>query len=441
MNLKQTLTSRKNRDSLNDGSKFLEPQLLFFILIFALLGGYLLYRSFATNPNLLGDCNNDNVVNVTDLSLLLSNYNSTSNLSCDFNHDNVVSILDLSTLLSHYGQTYSVTYPPTSYSVHHYWVGIFGTNAFNFPTDSSKMDDFIAHAPDSWGTQGAPFKQYQPHGHVVFYQEFGVAGDGISTTLSETIARSSGYLAHHNGAEILNPWGGTNKVVDLGKAGVAAAYVSSIESHYQNNSWDGIFADDVNAWYNLWSNGQSIDGYTSPDDYWTRAVVPLMQYVYAHLKADKNAVVIPNIGDWALHTNLNSIISNTDGGNNEYYLMWNGAGVQDPATIENEYSEMQTVINAGKTYYGIVHRTDLQGLRFAFCAAAIMGGDHANQVRISNQVNYGSDPLAWDVSLQTALGTPTNGVSHTTGSTTWSRSFSGGQTLIINTGTQTCSGI
>jgi hypothetical protein len=55
-----------------------------------------------------GDLNSDNVVNIFDLSILLSNYGKTkaqaSNPACDLNNDNVVNIFDLSILLSNYGK-------------------------------------------------------------------------------------------------------------------------------------------------------------------------------------------------------------------------------------------------------------------------------------------------------------------------------------------------
>jgi hypothetical protein len=57
-----------------------------------------------------GDINNDNSVNITDLSLLLSSYGqntsqcvTNSTYQCDLNNDAVVNIFDLSVLLSNYG--------------------------------------------------------------------------------------------------------------------------------------------------------------------------------------------------------------------------------------------------------------------------------------------------------------------------------------------------
>jgi hypothetical protein len=55
-----------------------------------------------TCPN--GDVNSDCHVTITDLSILLANWNSTTNATCDLNHNGVVDIFDLSILLSNYGR-------------------------------------------------------------------------------------------------------------------------------------------------------------------------------------------------------------------------------------------------------------------------------------------------------------------------------------------------
>ena len=90
---------------------FSSRRLLLFALAFGLVGGYILLRTFASpNPNLPGDLNGDNTVGITDLSILLSNYNTT-NPTADINLDGTVNILDLSILLSHWGQSYV---PPTT---------------------------------------------------------------------------------------------------------------------------------------------------------------------------------------------------------------------------------------------------------------------------------------------------------------------------------------
>src|SRR4051812_2316746 len=109
----------KKLKNLRHRFSFSQPELTIFIVIFGLIG-ILIYRSFAaSNPNLPGDLNNDNTVNVTDLSILLSNY-GTTNTAADINSDGTVNVLDLSILLSHYGGSYTGGVPSG-----YYWTGDF----------------------------------------------------------------------------------------------------------------------------------------------------------------------------------------------------------------------------------------------------------------------------------------------------------------------------
>jgi len=100
--------------SLKPKRNFSHPQLLIFAIAFALIG-YLIFRSLAApNPSLPGDLNNDNTVNITDMSIMLSNY-GTSNSAADINGDGTVNVLDMSILLSHYGQSVSGTTIPLNF--------------------------------------------------------------------------------------------------------------------------------------------------------------------------------------------------------------------------------------------------------------------------------------------------------------------------------------
>jgi hypothetical protein len=56
----------------------------------------------STLASAIGDANSDGHINITDLSIILTNY-GTSLSGCDFNYDGLVNIFDLSILLSHYG--------------------------------------------------------------------------------------------------------------------------------------------------------------------------------------------------------------------------------------------------------------------------------------------------------------------------------------------------
>jgi lysophospholipase L1-like esterase len=85
--------------------------ILLVVLCFAVLGSVFLWRSFAANPNLVGDLDNNNVVELKDLSLLLSTWNQKPS-SNDISGDGAVGIQDLSMLLSNWNKTYTPT-PPT----------------------------------------------------------------------------------------------------------------------------------------------------------------------------------------------------------------------------------------------------------------------------------------------------------------------------------------
>jgi len=81
--------------------------------VLSFFGVAFLWNSLAaTNPNLLGDLNGDNKVNVSDLSILLTNFNKTGS-AADLNGDNKVTVADLSILLTHWGKTVGGTTPPT----------------------------------------------------------------------------------------------------------------------------------------------------------------------------------------------------------------------------------------------------------------------------------------------------------------------------------------
>jgi Dockerin type I domain len=71
------------------------------VLIISFIGIQLISRSHAAS-NPYGDLNNDGVVNITDLSILLTNW-GTSNQIADINNDGKVNISDLSIMLSHWG--------------------------------------------------------------------------------------------------------------------------------------------------------------------------------------------------------------------------------------------------------------------------------------------------------------------------------------------------
>ncbi|MDA0164223.1 putative glycoside hydrolase [Solirubrobacter ginsenosidimutans] len=327
------------------------------------------------------------------------------------------------------GTTQSSSAPQLS--VRHLWTNSDGTSAFSPSTDSARTDVFIAHAFDSFA-QADAYHANRPAGQAYFYADFGVAGDPccVASVLDAATVDAHGWWATHNGARIPNPWGGASWLVDLGKPGVAAAYAAALEAKWGAHNWQGVFADDINAWRNL---GYAIDGYASAGDWINRAVVPLVRTVTGAIAADKGGVVIPNIGNWPQEPDMDAVADAASGGLNEWYLTWGGGAGQAVAEIEAEYASMRRAIAGGRTYLGIVHSTALT--RYAFCAAAIMG--ERDKVLITNQTSYGSAPLAWDPVFDLDLGAATEPTRHTAGSTAWSRRFTN-HALSIDTGAQTC---
>ena len=85
--------------------------LVVYVGIFGALGGTIIMLSHASNPNLTGDENNDGVVNILDLSVVLTNWH-TNNTAVDLNGDGFVDVFDLSILLTNWGKTGSISGGP-----------------------------------------------------------------------------------------------------------------------------------------------------------------------------------------------------------------------------------------------------------------------------------------------------------------------------------------
>ena len=82
--------------------------------VIALVGGLFIWRSFAAVTPMQADIDANGVVNLTDLSKLLTNYGkSGAGLMGDLNGDNAVNLTDLSLLLAQYGKTVGTTPNPT----------------------------------------------------------------------------------------------------------------------------------------------------------------------------------------------------------------------------------------------------------------------------------------------------------------------------------------
>ncbi len=131
----------------------------------------------AATPNALkGDINGDNVVNVTDLSLLLSNYgklaSASNNPNADVNADGAIGILDLSILLSNYGKSGTPSPSPSPSPV---------------PT---KPKIFGANNAVGWGEAARAKQLLGVNGDRTCHDEFG----SLDADLGPKIAANSMYL-------------------------------------------------------------------------------------------------------------------------------------------------------------------------------------------------------------------------------------------------------
>lgn len=87
---------------------------------FVTVGVALVIASSALNPNLPGDVNDDNVVNITDIATVLKYYGSANTLG-DVNKDNVVNITDIADILKQYGKTYTAPTNPVPTGITGNW--------------------------------------------------------------------------------------------------------------------------------------------------------------------------------------------------------------------------------------------------------------------------------------------------------------------------------
>ena len=72
-------------------------------------------KAASTGDPIIGDVNNDGVVNMVDIGIVIDNYGSTnpSVARADVNNDGKVNIIDIGIVVDHYGQTQSSTPTPT----------------------------------------------------------------------------------------------------------------------------------------------------------------------------------------------------------------------------------------------------------------------------------------------------------------------------------------
>lgn len=226
-------------------NQFSRQKFFIFIFVFAAIGGIVIWRSLAApNPNLPGDINGDNTVNITDLSILLTNY-GTSNTSADINSDGAVNVLDLSILLSHYGQNYT----PPSISTIPNSLGVMGQPAPSW-TDSTK-----------WRSDSASLLS-QLYSANTGASDLAVAGYGIAYVK----ATSSDPLVTVTNT---NGWG-TNPGTTSFRAPSAAKPAAGTDAHLAVEQPDGSVLE-------MWQAAKSGSNWTAG----AVAVAKAGQYYYA----------------------------------------------------------------------------------------------------------------------------------------------------------------
>src|SRR4051812_33854257 len=95
----------RNRERSGKVPLYRSVRALVFGGVVAIVGIVLLWRSFAATPA-SADLNGDGIVNLSDLSILMSNFGKTeANIKGDINADGTVNLADLSMLLSNYGKS------------------------------------------------------------------------------------------------------------------------------------------------------------------------------------------------------------------------------------------------------------------------------------------------------------------------------------------------
>jgi hypothetical protein len=213
---------------------------LVLIMIFGLIGGYIFVNLSAASGQ-KGDVNGDGKVDITDLSILLSNYNKTTTYDKgDLDSNGIVNILDLSILLSNYGKV----------------LGIEGRVLFmegttsatdvytNNPTPTTQQwmrdhwDQAVVYSPYwdtrlSWYPNGSPYLD----AYAIYL------GSDLANQHPDWILKDS------NGNKLYIPFACngttcTQYAADIGSPAWRQYYIDQMKA-YVNLGYKGIYVDDV----------------------------------------------------------------------------------------------------------------------------------------------------------------------------------------------------
>jgi hypothetical protein len=267
------LMSKALRGLLKPKDKISKKQLAVYAVILAVVGGaILLITHAAPNPNLPGDLNSDNTVNASDLSLLLTNYNTT-NSAADINGDGHVNVLDLSILLGHYGQSVTVT---TSGGTPGIGVLAYGGNLKYV----LNLNGYSMVIGSSYSSDSSLLQSTAGRGLTYF------AGSDVNTTYSTGVpysqASANGWLLYCGTILCVNKGFANDYIGDVGSSGYQQAFITNVENYLAAHpGTDGIFIDDV-----LYTATGLIGSY--PNKYpslstWSSAQVSFVKAVYSAL--------------------------------------------------------------------------------------------------------------------------------------------------------------
>jgi hypothetical protein len=232
------------------------PQLVVVVGLVVLAGYVIVTSHAATNP--IGDINGDGVVNVFDLSIMLSDW-GTANTVADLNHDGTVGILDLSTLLSNWGQIGTPppsgtptpsTLPPTSPSPSPSGTacslpgnGNCGPYGYHGITNSNGYNTYVSNQMWGCGTPGScgpeTMLAYNP---------------GNWSVTSTQAAGNTGVLTFPDVQQLTNNWGtnGFNGSSDMPISGLSALTSTYAETMNENS---GTFAESA---YDIWTSSGEV---------------------------------------------------------------------------------------------------------------------------------------------------------------------------------------
>jgi hypothetical protein len=335
-----------------------------------------------------------------------------------------------------------VTYKPTNHVQR--WLHLSNTvanqHSINFASVANRYDAILLNGPTSQPTDFNTIKSTRPACLVGYYTDLMYADDGggDNTVMTAAECRTNGWLAKVSGVEITNPFGGTTKMVDLGKPDVWPRAVQHIwekmaaaRAAGANSDPDFFFLDDVNGYQGSISASGVPDGYVDYIDWRNRALVPCLNFIANELRNRGLLLNVPNIGDWPNEL-LDPVATAASGGFAELATNGNGRTAWSSSALTNLVTSANLAASQGWRIVWntpIVNSTDTQTAFYGFCLANILGESNVMYHSIAPSGDYG-----WDIELSQHsinLGAPTG--SAVISGNLYSRQYTGGK-LFANVG-------